>query len=212
MARRRVPPLELSRGEWVACEGVIGSSNTPLLLLLLLYSTSNTTRINKQHIRLLPSRRHTTTAFHTNNTRPPLLRQLRSSSTSSRCRLPIRTKTSLRLLHIRDRGRGRRSSGERRRGLREVRSRGPSVSLPISFSLVHSKQYRSEPSSGIHRKMWLSPSFASNTTPKSSMANDNTVGAILPGMSAGDGAAAGAAVGTLTGGVGGLRGGRRHIL
>lgn len=38
------------------------------------------------------------------------------------------------------------------------------------------------------------------------------VGAILPGMSAGEGAAAGAAVGTLTGGVGGLRGGRQHIL
>ena len=39
--------------------------------------------------------------------------------------------------------------------------------------------------------------------------NSNTVGAILPGMDAGDGAAAGAAVGALSGGVGGLRG-RRH--
>jgi polyhydroxyalkanoate synthesis regulator phasin len=39
--------------------------------------------------------------------------------------------------------------------------------------------------------------------------NSSTVGAIVPGMDAADGAAAGAAVGALGGGVGGLRG-RRH--
>ena len=43
----------------------------------------------------------------------------------------------------------------------------------------------------------------------STVKNSNTVGAILPGMDAGDGAAAGAAVGALGGGVGGLRGRRR---
>lgn len=38
-----------------------------------------------------------------------------------------------------------------------------------------------------------------------------TVGAILPGMDAGDGAKAGAAVGAFSGGVGGLRGRRRRF-
>ena len=41
--------------------------------------------------------------------------------------------------------------------------------------------------------------------------NHNPVGAILPGMDAGDGAAAGAAVGAASGGLRGLRGRRRML-